>query len=218
MHSLGRRIVAELIGTALLVGAVVGSGIMAERLSNGNLAIALLANTIATGAALVALILTFGAISGAHFNPAVTVSDAVAGGLSRRVASLYIIAQCVGGLTGAATAHLMFSLPFYSVSQHARTGSAQIFSEFVASFGLMSVIWGCLKARPHTVPFAVGAYITAAYWFTASTSFANPAVTLAPRVFKHICRNQASGCSSFHRRTVRRSIIGNSIVSMAPAE
>lgn len=179
MHSLRRRVVAELIGTAFLVAAVIGSGIMAERLSNGNIALALLANTIATGAALVALILAFGAISGAHFNPAVSVSDAVLGGLSRRAATLYIIAQCIGGLAGAAMAHLMFSMPLYSVSRHARSGSAQLFSEFIATFGLMAVIWGCLKARPDAVPFAVGAYITAAYWFTASTSFANPAVTLA---------------------------------------
>src|SRR5262249_30648092 len=114
-----------------------------------------------------------------HFNPAVTVSDAVVGGLSIRAATLYIVSQCLGGLAGAAIAHLMFSVPLYSVSQHARSGSAQAFSEFVASFGLMSVIWGCSKARPHAVPFAVGAYIAAAYWFTASTSFANPAVTLA---------------------------------------
>ena len=179
MLSLSRRVVAELIGTALLVAAVVGSGIMAERLSNGNMGLALLANTIATGAALVALILTFGPISGAHFNPAVTFSDALVGGISRTAAILYVIAQCVGGLLGAAVAHLMFSAPLYSLSVHARSGGAQIFSEFVAAFGLMSVIWGCSKARPTAVPFAVGAYITAAYWFTASTSFANPAVTLA---------------------------------------
>jgi glycerol uptake facilitator-like aquaporin/protein-tyrosine-phosphatase len=179
MHSLSRKLVAELTGTALLVAAVVGSGIMAERLSNGNVALALLANTIATGAALVALILAFGAISGAHFNPAVSISDAIAGGLSWPAAALYIIAQCAGGLAGASLAHLMFSLPVYSISEHARSGSAQIFSEFVAAFGLMTVIWGCSKARPNAVPFAVGSYITAAYWFTASTSFANPAVTLA---------------------------------------
>lgn len=179
MHSLGRRVVAELIGTALLVAAVVGSGIMAERLSSGNIGLALLANTIATGAALIALILTFGPISGAHFNPVVSVSEAIAGGLSRRAATLYILAQCIGGLAGAAIAHLMFSMPLYSVSVHVRSGSAQLFSEFVAAFGLMSVIWGCSKARPNAVPFAVGAYIAAAYWFTASTSFANPAVTLA---------------------------------------
>lgn len=179
MLSLSRRVVAELIGTALLVAAVIGSGIMAERLSNGNMGLALLANTIATGAALVALILTFGPISGAHFNPAVTVSDAFVGGISRGAAILYVIAQCVGGVLGAAKAHLMFSAPLYSLSVHARSGGAQIFSEFVAAFGLMSVIWGSSKARPTAVPFAVGAYITAAYWFTASTSFANPAVTLA---------------------------------------
>jgi len=179
MHPLSRRLVAELTGTALLVAAVVGSGVMAERLSNGNIALALLANTIATGAALVALILTFGPISGAHFNPAVSLSDAVVGGLSRRAAILYVIAQCVGGLLGTALAHLMFSLPVYSLSEHTRSGGAQVFSEFVAAFGLMAVIWGCSKARPSAVPFAVGAYITAAYWFTASTSFANPAVTLA---------------------------------------
>lgn len=152
MHSLSRRIVAELIGTALLVAAVIGSGIMAERLSNGNIALALLANTIATGAALVALILAFGPISGAHFNPAVSISDAVVGGLSRSIALLYVAAQCVGGLLGAAIAHLMFSVPLYSLSVHARNGWAQVFSEFVAALGLMAVIWGCSKARPSAVP------------------------------------------------------------------
>jgi glycerol uptake facilitator-like aquaporin len=178
-RTLLRRLVAEALGTGLLVTAVVGSGIMAERLAGGNLAIALLANTIATGAALIALILTFGPISGAHFNPAVSVSDALAGGLSGREAGLYIAAQCLGGLAGAAVAHLMFAAPLYSLSQHARHGGAQVFSEGVAAFGLMAVIWGCSKSRGSSVPFAVGAYITAAYWFTASTSFANPAVTLA---------------------------------------
>ena len=188
-HTLSRRFAAELIGTAFLVAAVIGSGIMAERLAGGNAAIALLANTIATGAALVALILTFGAISGAHFNPVVSVCDAVfhhgrRGGLSLfgmgRETAYYIAAQCLGGLLGAAVAHMMFALPLYSLSQHPRHGAAQVFSEFVAAFGLMAVIWGCSKskARENMVPFAVGAYITAAYWFTASTSFANPAVTL----------------------------------------
>jgi glycerol uptake facilitator-like aquaporin/protein-tyrosine-phosphatase len=178
-HTLLRRLVAELIGTALLVAAVIGSGIMAERLSGGNVAVALLANTIATGAALVALILAFGAISGAHFNPAVSVSDALMGGLSKSEAAFYVVAQAVGALGGTAVAHVMFALPLYSLSQHSRHGAAQVFSEFVAAFGLMAVIWGCSKTRPTMVPFAVGAYITAAYWFTASTSFANPAVTLA---------------------------------------
>lgn len=179
VRNLSRRVVAEFLGTLFLVAAVVGSGIMAERLASGNVALALLANTIATGAALVALILTFGVVSGAHFNPAVSVSDALAGGLSRRETLLYIPAQCIGGVIGAAAAHLMFGEPLYSLSQHSRSGPAQVFSEFVAAFGLMAVIWGCSKTRATMVPFAVGAYITAAYWFTASTSFANPAVTLA---------------------------------------
>ncbi len=177
--TLSRRVIAELLGTAFLVAAVIGSGIMAERLSGGNVAIALLANSIATGAALVAIILAFGGISGAHFNPAVSVSDMLAGGLSRREAAFYVAAQFFGGLIGTGVAHLMFSEPIYSLSQHQRHGAGQMFSEFVAAFGLMAVIWGCSKSRANMFPFAVAAYITAAYWFTASTSFANPAVTLA---------------------------------------
>ena len=177
--TLARRFVAEFVGTAFLVAAVIGSGIMAERLSAGNTAIALLANSIATGAALVAIILAFGGISGAHFNPAVSVSDMLAGGLSRRETAFYVAAQFLGGLIGTAFAHLMFSEPIYSLSQHQRHGGGQLFSEFVAAFGLMAVIWGCSRSRANMVPFAVAAYITAAYWFTASTSFANPAVTLA---------------------------------------
>jgi glycerol uptake facilitator-like aquaporin len=177
--SLPRRITAEFVGTAFLVAAVVGSGIMAERLSNGNVALALLANTIATGAALVALILTFGRISGAHFNPAVTLADAMEGGLTWAQGSAYIGAQILGGVAGTVVAHLMFGLPGISISRHLRSGPAQLLSEFVATFGLLSVIWGCSKLQSIAVPFAVGAYITAAYWFTASTSFANPAVTIA---------------------------------------
>jgi glycerol uptake facilitator-like aquaporin len=142
-------------------------------------AIALLANTIATGAALVALILTFGPISGAHFNPAVTLADAWQGGLAWRDAAAYVAAQMGGAFAGVAAAHAMFSKPVFFASQHVRSGSAQWFSEFVATFGLLPVIWGCARLRSSAVPFAVGAYITAAYWFTASTSFANPAVTLA---------------------------------------
>ena len=176
--TLPRRVVAEFVGTAFLVAAVIGSGVMAERLSAGNVAIALLANSIATGAALVAIILAFGGISGAHFNPAVSISDMLAGGLSRRETAFYVLAQSSGGLIGTAVAHLMFSVPI-SLSQHPRHGSNQLFSEFVAAFGLMAVIWGCSRSRANMVPFAVAAYITAAYWFTASTSFANPAVTLA---------------------------------------
>jgi glycerol uptake facilitator-like aquaporin len=174
-----RRIAAEFLGTAFLVAAVVGSGIMGERLAGGNVAIALLANTIATGAALVALILTFGPISGAHFNPAVTLVDAMERGLSWLEASQYVFAQCLGGVCGAMAAHLMFHLPLISLSHHARSGAAQLFSEFIATFGLLCVIWGCSRMRSEMVAFAVGAYITAAYWFTASTSFANPAVTIA---------------------------------------
>ena len=174
-----RRTVCEFLGTGFLVAAVVGSGIMAEKLAAGNVAIALLANTIVTGAALVALILTFGPISGAHFNPAVTFVDAMEKGVSWIDAACYLPAQCLGGIAGAIAAHLMFQLPLISISHHARAGSAQLFSEFIATFGLLSVIWGCSRVRSEMVAFAVGAYITAAYWFTASTSFANPAVTIA---------------------------------------
>jgi len=174
-----RRAVAEALGTAFLLAAVVGSGIMGERLAGGNVALALLANTIATGAALVALILTFGPISGAHFNPAVTLVDASQGGLAWREVPAYLAAQIVGAFAGVAAAHLMFGEPVFFASRHVRSGNAQLFSEFVATFGLLSVIWGCTRLRSSAVPFAVGAYITAAYWFTASTSFANPAVTLA---------------------------------------
>jgi glycerol uptake facilitator-like aquaporin len=174
-----RRIVAEFLGTGFLVTAVVGSGIMGERLAGGHVAIALLANTIATGAALIALILTFGPVSGSHFNPAVTLVDAIEHGVSWTVTAWYVPAQCLGAIGGAMVAHVMFGLPAVSLSHHARSGSAQVFSEFVATFGLLCVIWGCSRQRSEMVAFAVGAYITAAYWFTASTSFANPAVTIA---------------------------------------
>ena len=176
---LGRRAVAEAVGTALLLATVIGSGVMGERLAGGNVAVALLANTLATGAALVALILTFGPISGGHFNPAVTLADAWQGGIGWRDVLPYTGAQVAGAFVGVAAAHVMFELPLYFASQHARAGSAQMFSEFVATFGLLAVIWGSVRSRPSMVPFAVAAYITAAYWFTASTSFANPAVTLA---------------------------------------
>jgi glycerol uptake facilitator-like aquaporin len=178
--SLARRATAEFTGTAFLVAAVVGSGIMAERLAGGNVALALLANTIATGAALVALILTFGPISGAHLNPAVTIADAMQAGIPWPETPAYIVAQIAGGISGTIAAHLMFGLQLVSLSHHTRSGSAQVFSEFVATFGLLAVIGGCSRLRSSVaVPFAVASYITAAYWFTASTSFANPAVTLA---------------------------------------
>jgi glycerol uptake facilitator-like aquaporin len=176
---LRRRAVAEALGTAFLLATVVGSGIMGERLAGGNVAVALLANTLATGAGLVALILTFGPISGAHFNPAVTLADATQGGLPWREVPVYVLAQVVGAFAGVAVAHFMFGKPAFFASTHERSGMAQGASEFVATFGLLAVIWGCVRRRPSAVPFAVGAYITAAYWFTSSTSFANPAVTLA---------------------------------------
>ncbi|HEY6376494.1 MAG TPA: MIP/aquaporin family protein [Edaphobacter sp.] len=184
--TLARRLTAEAFGTALLLATVIGSGIMAERLSDGNAAIALLANTIATGAALIALILTFGPISGAHFNPAVTLAAATLHGIPWREVPAYIAAQLTGAFLGTALANTMFGLPLFFASTHSRTGPAQWLSEFIATFGLLSVIWGATRPRPDnssisplTAPLAVGTYITAAYWFTASTSFANPAVTLA---------------------------------------
>ena len=163
----------------MLLVAVVGSGIMAERLSQGNVALALLANALATGAALVALILAFGPISGAHLNPVVTLSDASQGGLPWREVPAYVLAQLVGAFVGVALAHGMFELPVFVASTHVRAGGAQVLGEAVATFGLLSVIWGSTRAQPGMTAFAVGAYITGAYWFTSSTSFANPAVTLA---------------------------------------
>ncbi len=185
---MAQRAVAEAVGTALLLAAVVGSGVMAERLSGGNIALALLANAIATGGALLALILAFGPISGAHFNPAVTLADASQGGLAWREVPVYLLAQLLGALAGVALAHGMFGLPLFTASTHVRAGGAQLLSEAVATFGLLAVIWGCSRHRPHVVPLAVAAYITAAYWFTSSTSFANPAVTLA-----RACTNTFAG-------------------------
>ncbi|MFC5550424.1 aquaporin [Massilia aerilata] len=174
-----RRIVAEGLGTAFLLAVVVGSGIMAERLAGGNMAIALLANAIATGAGLVALILMFGTISGAHFNPLVTLSEAWQKNLPPAEVMPYIAVQVAGAFAGVAAAHLMFDVPVFAASEHVRTGAGQWWSEFVATFGLIALIIACSRSRPGVTPFAVAAYITAAYWFTASTSFANPAVTLA---------------------------------------
>ena len=174
-----RRAATEALGTAFLLMAVVGSGIMAERLAAGNVALALLANSIATGAALIALILALGPISGAHFNPVVTLADAMQGGIAWREVPGYITAQIAGAFAGVAAAHAMFGLPAFFASHHARSGNGLLFSEFIATFGLLAVIWGCARVRSAAVAFAVGAYITAAYWFTSSTSFANPAVTLA---------------------------------------
>jgi glycerol uptake facilitator-like aquaporin len=174
-----RAIVAEGVGTAMLLATIVGSGIMAERLAGGSIAVALLANAIATGAGLLALILTFGPVSGAHFNPAVTLADASQRGLPWRRVPAYVTAQLVGAVIGVWIAHAMFSEHVFLVSTRERSGTALMLSEFVATFGLLGVIWGCSRRRATAVPFAVAAYITAAYWFTSSTSFANPAVTVA---------------------------------------
>jgi glycerol uptake facilitator-like aquaporin len=177
--NLRARLIAEFIGMAFLVAAVVGSGIMGERLAAGNIAVALLANTIATGAALVALISALGPVSGAHLNPAVSLTLALSHEISWFDFVAYTLVQIAGGLTGSLIAHLMFGLPLISISLHARPGWALALSEFIATFGLLLVIEGCSRARPSAIPFAVASYITAAYWFTASTSFANPAVTIA---------------------------------------
>jgi glycerol uptake facilitator-like aquaporin len=177
--TLARRLVAEGLGTAFLLAVVIGSGIMGERLAGGNVAIALLANAIATGAGLIALILMFGTISGAHFNPVVTLSEAWQKNMPADEALPYIAVQLAGAFAGVAAAHAMFGEPVFSASVHVRTGAAQWWSECVATFGLLAVIIGCSRSRPAVTPCAVAAYITAAYWFTSSTSFANPAVTLA---------------------------------------
>jgi len=185
MPSLGQRLVAECLGTAFLLAAVVGSGIMAQKLADGNIALALLCNTIPTGAILVVLILIFGPLSGAHFNPAVTLAFACRGELAHpgemtwAIAGLYIAAQIAGGVAGVWAAHLMFELPLLQSSLTVRTGLGQWFAEGVATFGLLLTIFGCVARAPGAVPYAVGLYITSAYWFTASTSFANPAVTIA---------------------------------------
>ena len=174
-----RRLTAELIGTSLLLATVIGSGIMGETLSNGNDGVALLGNTIATGAILVVLILIFGSVSGAHFNPAVTLSFLLQRKITVGLALLYVLVQICGGLIGMATAHAMFELPILQVSINERTGPGQWLAEAVATFGLLATIIGCIRFRPEAVPYAVGLYISAGYWYTASTSFANPAVTVA---------------------------------------
>ncbi len=177
--TLARRVAAEALGTALLLAVVVGSATMADRLAGGNSALALLANSLASALGLLALVLTFGAISGAHFNPAITLSEAWQGGIDRRETLPYVAAQILGAFAGVAAAHAMFGEPAFAAATQARTGAAQWWSEFVATFGLIAVISGCTRSRPALTPFAVAAYIASAYWFTASSSFANPALTLA---------------------------------------
>jgi len=177
--TLARRVTAEALGTALLLAVAVGSATMADRLAGGNTALALLANSLASGLGLLALILTFGSISGAHFNPALTLSEAWQGGMDWRETLPYITAQILGAFAGVAAAHAMFGEPAFAAATQARTGAGQWWSEFVATFGLIAVIGGCTRSRPALAPFAVAAYIVSAYWFTASSSFANPALTLA---------------------------------------
>jgi glycerol uptake facilitator-like aquaporin len=177
--SLAQRTVAEFLGTAFLLAAVVGSGIMAAKLAGGNAALALLCNTIATGAILTVLILTLGPLSGAHFNPAVSLAAALRGDMSANAAGLYIGAQLTGAILGVWAAHLMFELPVLQISLTTRTGASQWLAEAIATFGLLLTILGCSARSPAAIPYAVGLYITSAYWFTASTSFANPAVTMA---------------------------------------
>ena len=174
----GRRVASETLATALLLAAIIGSGIMGEDLAQGNVAIALLANAIATGTALVALILAFGPVSGAHMNPLVTVAEAWRGSLPWREVPAYIVGQIAGAYAGIAAAHAMFDKPLFFASQHVRAGWPLLWSEVIAAFGLLLIVLNVSRTRPEAVPYAVGAYITAAYWFTASTSFANPAVTL----------------------------------------
>ena len=176
---MGRRLMAEWLGTLMLLATVIGSGIMAERLAGGNVALALLGNTIATGAILVVLITVFAPVSGAHFNPAVTLAFAIRKDITASMALLYIAFQIFGALCGAMLAHFMFEVSLIQISQNVRSGPAQLGSEAVATFGLVMVIFGGVRYRPDAVPWLVGLYITAAYWFTSSTSFANPAVTIA---------------------------------------
>ncbi len=203
-----RRIAAEALGTALLLAVVVGSGIMGERLAGGNDAIALLGNTLATGAALVVLIVVLGPISGAHFNPAVTMTFALRRELSWRLAAAYVAAQAVGAVAGVYAAHAMFAEPILQVSTKLRDGPAQAFSEFVATFGLIVTILGTLRFRPAFTPMAVGLYITAAYWFTASTSFANPAVTLARSLSNTFAGIAPSSAPAFIAAQLAGALVG----------
>jgi glycerol uptake facilitator-like aquaporin len=197
MPSLARRLVSEWLGTAFLLAAVVGSGVMAQKLAGGNVALALLCNTIPTGAILTVLILIFGPLSGAHFNPAVSLAFALRGELSWHIASVYIVAQIIGAIAGVWTAHLMFELPIWQFSVTYRSGAGQWLAEAVATFGLLLTILGCVVRRPDAVPYAVGLYITSAYWFTASTSFANPAVTIARSLSNTFAGIAPSGVLAF---------------------
>jgi glycerol uptake facilitator-like aquaporin len=196
-EALSRKLAAEALGTALLLATVIGSGIMAERLSGGNVALALLGNTLPTGCMLAVLILIFGGTSGAHFNPAVSLIFALRGVLSWREMFLFVVVQIVGAILGVLLAHVMFELPVWQISAKPRLGLAQGVSEFVAAFGLVLTILGCLARAPAATPFAVGLFIAAAYWFTASTSFANPAVTIARALSDTFAGIAPSGVTAF---------------------
>ncbi len=212
--NLRARMLTEFLGTAFLLAAVVGSGIMGEQLAGGNVAIALLANTLATGAMLTVLILTLGPISGAHFNPIVTLTMAWAGNLPWRQVPAYLTAQFAGAFAGVAAAHLMFGLRLFFASTHARHGSAQLWSEAVATFGLLLVIWGCSRLRPSATAYAVGAYITAAYWFTAST-FRESGGYAGPFCQQYVRRDSSAGCTAVHGGSTGGRIRCDSAISMA---
>ena len=197
MPSLAQRAMAEFLGTAFLLAAVVGSGIMAQRLAGGNIALALLCNTLATGAILPVIILMFGSVSGAHFNPAVSLAFALRGELSWQITLLYVTVQVIAAIAGVWIAHLMFDLPVWQISTTVRWGGGQWLAEAVATFGLVLTIFGCVARAPSAVPYAVGLYIGSAYWFTASTSFANPAVTIARSLSDTFAGIAPSGAPSF---------------------
>jgi len=197
MPSLAQRAMAEFLGTAILLAAVVGSGIMAQRLAGGNVALALLCNTLATGAILPVIILMFGSVSGAHFNPAVSLAFALRGELSWQMALLYVAVQSIAAVAGVWIAHLMFDLPVWQISSTVRSGTGQWLAEAVATFGLLLAIFGCLARAPSAISYAVGLYITSAYWFTASTSFANPAVTIARSLSDTFAGIAPSGAPAF---------------------
>ena len=197
MPSLVQRAFCELLGTAFLLAAVVGSGIMAAKLASGNGAIALLCNTLPTGAILTVLILMFGPLSGAHFNPAVSLAFAMRDEIAWREVAVYVPCQIAGGTLGVLTAHVMFDLPLWQISQTVRAGSGQCFAEAIATFGLLLTVFGCLSGAKASLPYAVGLYITSAYWFTASTSFANPAVTIARSLSDTFSGIAPSGVAAF---------------------
>jgi glycerol uptake facilitator-like aquaporin len=207
MPTLARRVCSEALGTAFLLAAVVGSGIMAQQLAGGNVALALLCNTLATGAMLAVLILMFASTSGAHFNPAVSLAFALRGELTWTTAGVYVVAQVIGAIVGVWVAHLMFELPVWQVATTVRSGAGQWLAEFIAAFGLLLTIFGCIGAAPGAVAYAVGLYITAAYWFTASTSFANPAVTIARSLSDTFAGIAPAGVLAFIAAQVLGSVV-----------